>query len=222
MGNYCITIARGYGSGGSHIAKQLSQKLGIPYYDTELLTMAAEKSGIPEATFLAANEKISDEKLKFAPKFDEEVDLYAPLPSSDPKYTSGRNIFALLASSIRDLACKESCIIIGKASNQILAGYDNVFKINIVAPMDKCISNITKRNNLSEEEALEKITKTDKYRRNYTKYYTGKDWNDPMSYDLIVNTGSISEDIACDFIETIIKEKFCQQISHLHRQYYRF
>lgn len=208
MGNYCITIARGYGSGGSHIAKQLSTKLGIPYYDTELLSMAAEKSGIPEATFIAANEKISDEKLKFAPKDEEENYSFTPLSKDDPKYTSGKNVFALLATTIRELADSESCIIIGKASNQILAGKDNVFKINIVAPMDKCVANIVKRNNLTEEEAIAKITKTDKHRRNYTKFYTGKDWNDPMAYDLVVNTGSISEEIACDFIETIIKEKY--------------
>lgn len=208
MGNYCITIARGFGSGGSHIAKHLSEKLGIPYYDTELLKMAAEKSGIPEQAFIAANEKISDGKLKFSPKNEDEDYSFIPLPENDPKYTSGKNLFAILASVIRDLADNTSCIIIGKASNQILAGYDNVLKLNIVAPMEKCIDNITKRLDLDEESAKAKITQVDNHRNNYCKYYTGKDWHDYRGYDLVINTGFLSEEYVCDMIIDIVKEKF--------------
>ncbi|MDD6102169.1 MAG: cytidylate kinase-like family protein [Clostridiales bacterium] len=210
MGNYCITIARGYGSGGSHIAKNLSERLGIPYYDTDLLKIASEKSGIPEQSFIAANEKISDSRLKYSPKNEDEDYSFTPLPSSDPKYTSSKNLFAILAGVIRDLAGSQSCIIIGKASNHVLAGFDNVLRLNIVAPMDKCIENITRRNNVSPDEAKEKIEKIDNHRSNYIKYYTGRDWHDYRYYDMVINTGFFSENNVCEIIENIVREKFQQ------------
>lgn len=209
MSNYVITIARGYGSGGSHIAKQLSKDLGIKVYDTEILDMASEISGINESYFYKANEKIDRGFMTFS---NRSVDRHQWLtyPANDERYFSNENLFAFQAKVIYRLASpqNESCIIIGKAANRILENYNNVLRLNIQASEDKCIDNICKRLCVDEKEAQKKIKKIDQYRTNYYKYYTGGYWLDPAEYDLSINTSVFQEDTAAKIIEDILKLKF--------------
>lgn len=210
MKNYVITIARGYGSGGSHIAKQLSSQLNIPYYDTEILTMASELSGINESFFFEANEKISNGQLVFSGKKNEYT--WSILPPSDKRYLSNENLFAYQAKVILNLASagNPSCIIVGKAANFILRTFPNVLRLNIQAPMDKCVCNICDRLVVDEKAARKAIEQTDRYRTNYYKYYTGGDWLDPAEYDLSINTGAFTEDQTSKMIISILKERFPQ------------
>lgn len=207
MKNYIITIARGYGSGGSHIAKRLSEELNIPYYDSEILKKAAELSGINEAYFFEANEKIN--KGQIAVKNSKGVytgRLYSP---DDKKFLSNENLFNYQAEVIKTLALegKESCIIVGKAANYILRSLKNVVKINIQAPIEHCVANVSRRLELNTVDARKLIEKTDAYRSNYYKYYTGNSWNDPTEYDMTINTGALGEAYAVELIEKIVKDK---------------
>lgn len=200
MKNYVITIARGYGSGGSHIAKKLSEELGIPCYDTEILEKASELSGINESFFFEANEKINKGQLIFSEhKIDGKWTIYPP---DDKRYLSNENLFAYQAKIILGMALEgnESCIIIGKAANYILRTFPNVLRVNIQAPEEKCVCNIMDRLQVERKVALKNIEKTDKYRINYYKYYTGEDWLDPCQYDLSINTGMIAEEEAAHII----------------------
>lgn len=209
MKNYVITIARGYGSGGSHIAKELSKELNIPYYDTEILDMAAEYSGINEEYFFEANEKIDRGQLIFNNKNDH---TWRILPPQDKRYLSNDNLFAYQAKVMLHLASagSPSCIIIGKAANYVLRTFPNVLKLNIQASMDKCVRNIEDRLVVDEKQAKKNIEKINQYRTNYYKYYTGNDWNDPKEYDLSINTSLISEVDATELIKYTLKEKFPQ------------
>lgn len=211
MKNYVITIARGYGSGGSHIAKQLSADLNIPCYDTEILTMASELSGINESFFFEANEKISKGQLTFSVRQKSDY-LWNVVPPQDKRYLSNENLFAYQAKVILNLASagNPSCIIVGKAANFILRTFPNVLKLNIQAPVEKCVYNIMDRLVVEKKEAQKAIEQTDQYRKNYYKYYTGREWLDPTEYDLSVNTGSISEPDAARMIELVLKERFPQ------------
>lgn len=210
MKNYVITIARGYGSGGSHIARQLSKELNIPYYDTEILTKASELSGINESFFFEANEKISKGQLVFSGrKTDYQWVIYPP---QDKRYLSNENLFAYQAKVMLNLAASgsQSCIIIGKAANFVLRTFPNVLRLNIQAPIEKCVCNIMDRLVVDEKEARKAIEVTDQYRKNYYKFYTGREWLDPVAYDLSINTGTVSENDAARLIEMIVKEKFPQ------------
>lgn len=207
MDNYIITIARGLGSGGSHIAKDLSQRLGIPYYDEEILQMASDLSGINISYFWAANEKV--EKGTLAIYNSTGVYSGSLYSVNDKQYLSNENIFNYQAKVIKNLALdgKHSCIIVGKAANYILRSLINVVKVNIQAPEGYCIANISKRLDLNEKEAYELIQKTDKYRTDYYKYYTGRVWTDPREYDLSINTAAFGVKGAADLIIKVLEDK---------------
>lgn len=207
MDNYIITIARGYGSGGSHVGKKLSEMLGIPCYDTEILEMASELSGINVSYFYEANEKINKGQLRIRnSKGAYTGRLYA---INDSKYLSNENMFNYQAEVIKSLALggKQSCIIIGKAANKIIGSLKNVVTVNIQAPLDVSIENIVNRLQVNTVEAKEKILQTNKYRANYYRYYTGGTWNDSTEYELTINPGAVGEDYAAEMIVNYLKHK---------------
>lgn len=207
MKNYIITIARGYGSGGSHIAKKLSKELNIPYYDEEILQMAADLSGINERFFYEANEKINKGTISVnSSKGVYNGTLYHV---NDKEFLSNENLFNYQAQVIKNLALDQntSCIIVGKAANYILRSLKNVVKINIQAPMEHCVYNIMDRLQKDETSARNMIEKTNKYRMNYYKYYTGRNWLDPSEYDLSINTAALGEEYAVKLIIQLVKDK---------------
>lgn len=207
MGNYIITIARGLGSGGSHVGKKLSEALGIPCYDTEILEMASELSGINESYFFDANERIDKGQIRI--RNSRGVYTGRLYSVGEAKYLSNENMFNYQAEVIKTLALegKVSCIIIGKAANKIIGSLKNVVTVNIQAPVDVCVGNVTKRLQINTVQAMEMIKKTNMYRRNYYKYYTGGSWDDPTEYDLTINTGAVGEEYAAQMIVDYLKFK---------------
>lgn len=207
MKNYIITIARGYGSGGSHIAKSISEELGIPYYDEEILRMASDLSGINEQYFFEANEKIN--KGSVAINNSKGVYNGRLYHANDKEFLSNENLFNYQAEVIKNLALdgNTSCIIVGKAANYVLRSLKNVVKINIQAPMEKCVFNIMERLQKNEATAKDMILKTNKYRMDYYKYYTGRNWLDPAEYDLSINTAALGESYSAKLIIQLVKDK---------------
>lgn len=198
--NIIITIARGLGSGGSHIGKALAAEYGIKYYDEEILQMASELSGINEQLFFASREKIN--KGEIAISRSKGIYKGYVYPEGDRRFLSDENLFNYQAEVMKNIALtnKESCVIIGKAANYVLRGLKNVIKINIQASDEYCMVNVMKRQLKTEFEAFDLIKKTNKYRADYYKYYTGRQWLDPREYDLSVNTSYIGEENATRLI----------------------
>ncbi len=207
MSGYVITIARGYGSGGSHIAHKLCNELGIKYFDNEILDRASEISSINEHYFYEANEKIKKGILSL--KSNKGHYTGTTYSINDRQYLSNENLFNYQAKVIKDIALsgKESCVIVGKAANYIIGSLNNVLTVNIQAPLQYCIGNITERLLVNKNEAKELIQTTDSYRRDYYKYYTGGIWDDPKEYDLSINTASCGEDYAVKIITDYLKQK---------------
>lgn len=205
MSNYVITIARGLGSGGSHIAKALSKELNVPVYDTEILEMASEASGINASYFYEANEKISKGQLVI--KNSSGVYKGSHYMPSDPKYLSNENLFSYQAEVIKDIAItgNQSCIIIGKAANKIIGSLKNVVTVNVQADLDRCVRNTARRLQINENEAKKKVVQTNKYRSDYYKYYTGGEWSNPTEYDLTINTGAVSEEYAVKMVMDLLR-----------------
>jgi len=203
MNNYVITIARGFGSGGKEIAEELSKELGIPCYERQILQMASEQSGIAEGIFAEIDEKLKGHK--FTAMLKALPNQYVVEPTSR-KFTSDVNLFNIQANIIRSLAESESCIIVGKCANFLLQNYNNVVSIYIEAPREACVKSLMSKMGVKEETAHKMITKTDKYRYDYYKFYTGgKDWRDPTAYDMTLNSDRIGRDkcvkIICDYLK---------------------
>lgn len=191
MDHIVITIARSYGSGGRTLGKLLAKEMGINCYDREILRMASEQSGINEALFGQV-----DEKIKIMPLFRISNNIYKGeiFPPDSDEFTSDDNLFNYQAKIIKELAKTESCIIIGRCADFILKDEPDVVRLFFYAPREDCIKRVMSQNGGTEREIIRKIEKTDKYRSDYYRYHTGKDWNDARNYDFCLNTTSTSYD----------------------------
>lgn len=192
MNNYIITIARSFGSGGKEIAAILSEKLGIPYYERQILTMASQASGIDESEFVEVDEKLHGSYL---------VKSLTKLPTTNvlrPEsraFVSDINLYNIQAKIIEELSNTQSCIIVGKCADYILREKSNVLSVFVEAYTQDCINLIRSRVYVSEERARDMKKRTDKYRTAYYKYYTrGQNWRDSLNYDMFLNTSRISKE----------------------------
>lgn len=201
MGNTVITIARGYGSGGRTLGKLLAKELGINCYDRELIRMASDESGINEALFGEV-----DEKLKKSPLFRIVKKTYHGeiFPPDSGEFVSDDNLFNYQAKVIKQVAEEESCVIIGRCADYILKDYDHVISLYFYAPREDCIKRVQDISSEPVKEIEKKIDRIDKYRADYYKYYTGKDWNDARNYDFCLNTTSMSYEKLIEVVKSYI------------------
>lgn len=204
MDNYVITIARGFGSGGKQIGIKLADDLGINCYENRILALASMESGYDESLF--EDEKLNGNAL---------TNALAKIPRSlSPrpvitKFASNPELFECQANIIRKLAETESCVIVGKCADYILRDYPNVISVYIEAPREFCLVRIENRMMISSRKANELIEKTDKYRAEYYKYYTGgNSWTNPVNYDLTLNSERVTIDNCVQLIKDYIKIKF--------------
>ena len=186
--NIVITIARQYGSGGKTIGTMLANKLHIPYYDKDLMKLASDESGINEALFVNADEKVNNSLLY---KISKNVYQGELIPPESDDFTSNDNLFNYQAKIIRKLAEENSCVIIGRCADFVLQDYDNVLSVFIHAPKDFCIEQASKKHSLSPKELEKLINKTDKKRAEYYKYHTGREWTDARNYDLCLDSSKL-------------------------------
>ena len=201
-----ITIARSYGSGGRTLGKLLAEELGINCYDREILRMASDDSGINEALFGQ-----TDEKLKKSPLF--RIARKNPykggvIPPESADFVSDDNLFNYQAKVIKELAQKESCVIVGRCASYILKDYPNVLSVFVHADEEFCLKCAMERNSMSEKEMLRYIERTDKYRSDYYFYHTGKKWADARNYDLCLNSGKLGFEKCVEEIEAYAKIRF--------------
>ena len=206
MNNFVITIARGFGSGGKEIATKLGERLGIPCYERQILTLASDKSGIDESLFVDSDEKLRSNKVA---KLLHKIPFSNVLEPHEKAFVSDTNLFNIQAEIIRELARTESCIIVGKCADFVLKDFDNVISIYIEAPRAACVKSVMSKMYISEERANHLIKKTDKYRADYYNFYTGGNyWTNPVNYDMTLNSDRIGRDKWVDVIMNYIGTKF--------------
>ena len=200
-----ITIARQYGSGGRTIGEMLSKRLGIHYYDKELMKLASDDSGINEALFANADEKIKSSNLFKIAHRVYHGELISP--ESDD-FVSTQNLFNYQAKIIKELADQESCVIVGRCADFILKDYDNVLSVFIHAPHEYCMEQAAKKHSTPSKELEKFILKTDKHRADYYKYYTGREWTDSRNYDLCLDSSKLGYERCVEEIIAYINVRF--------------
>lgn len=181
-----ITIARTFGSGGKHAAESLSRRLGIPWYDKDIMTLASEASGIDRRYFVKNNEKLSTRTfIKLLTGRKHEAYSITPIEGD---FVSNEELFDYQSQLIRYLGLSRSCIILGKCADNILGDLKEVYRFFIDAPLCDLTGEISSQLGLVPEDAEDMVRKTNKYRSDYYKYYTGREWKDPANYDLMINS----------------------------------
>lgn len=182
-----ITISREMGSGGIPIAHKTAEKLGYTLVDGEAIARVAGQYGLtPEAL-----EKADEKPPAFVEKLDEkiEVDLH------------------MIELIILDYALKGNVIIYGRGGQDLLKDIGSVFRVRIIAPFEERVERWAEREWLDPDLARVLVRKSDQQRAGFIKYYFDRDWNDPLHYDLVINTSRLSEEGAVKVICDGVKDK---------------
>lgn len=198
MDNYVITIARQYGSGGRTIGKMLADKLGIEFYDKDIIPMVSEHSGVNQHLFGRV-----DEHQNAKPSLFRKSTIYTGevLSPDDKDFTSDANLFALQAKFIENLAAKESCVVIGRCSNFVLRDRPNVLSVFIHAPEDFRMEKSKEKISGSDWDIAKFLRNDDKRKMEFCKRYTGWEWQDATRYDLCLNSAKLGFENCVNAIE---------------------
>jgi len=187
-----ITVSREYGSGGRYVARLIADKLGIKFYDKDFVIKLAKETGLSEE-YIEENEQ----KRTFGANLDNVV--AGELSSSD-------ELFIKESELIKEIAQKESAVIVGRCSDFILKDMDNVIKVFIYSNEENKVKRAIEFYGLDEENARKEIKRIDKQRANNYKHYTGKEWKDSDNYDICINSDTFgvekSAEIICDMLKS--------------------
>lgn len=201
MEQYIITIGRQFGSGGRAIGEKLSKKLGIPFYDKELISIAAKESGISPEVFEGVDEKAANSLLYSLSmgmyNFGSGFSAMGDLPVNDKLYILQHQI-------IKDIAERGSCVIVGRCADYILRDNPNCVKVFIYADMAFRKQEAVKKHGIDAARAEHIITKTDKSRANYYSFYSGQKWGMVENYDLCIDSSKLDEDKIVELIENYV------------------
>ena len=198
-----ITIARSYGSGGRTLGKLLAEQLGINCYDREILRMASDASGINEALFGKA-----DERLKRSPLFGilkKNPYKGGVIPPENSDFVSDDNLFNYQAKVIRQLAETESCVIIGRCANMILKDYSNVLRVFVYGDWDFRIREASKKLSGTTKDIEKFMQKDDKRKEDFCKRFMGVDWADMTKYNLCLDNGTLGYEKCVEEIESALE-----------------
>ena len=179
-----ITISREFGSGGRFIGEEVAKKLGIAYYDKNIINEIAEKSGLsPE--YIQESAELSPKKGLFAYAFAGR-DITGK-SVEDMVYEAQRKV-------ILELADKEPCVIIGRNADYILKDRDDVLNVFIHGDAPEKIQRITRLYNVEEQKAVKMIADTDKRRMANYNFYTNQKWGKADNYTLCLNSSQLGYD----------------------------
>ena len=194
-----ITIGRQFGSGGREVGQKVAQALHIAYYDKELLAVAAKKSGLSSQFMNTYDEKptrsflyslVMGQRGLFSDSAEATVEQLAANAQRD----------AILA-----VAGEGSCVIVGRCADHVLAGTERLVRIFIYADMEARIQRIREKGYYEEHEIARNIRRMDRERRDYHRYYTGKEWENVENYDMMLNSGVLGTDGCVECILSYLK-----------------
>lgn len=197
-----ITIGRQFGSGGREIGSRLAGELGIGFYDKNILRMNSDESGIKESYYHLADERPGSKLLyKIIKRLTPE--LGAPSLGSD--LVSADNLFRFQSEVIRQLADGEDCVIIGRCADYVLEGREGLVRVFLYADMDYRVKRIRELEYYEDKDVEKNIKRIDRERRDYHRYYTGRDWENVLNYDLMLNTAGLGIDGAVKAVLEYLK-----------------
>lgn len=223
-----ITVSREYGSRGRHIARQVAQDLGYSYFDKNILTEVAHAANTTAAQISRYDEKCENGlrgflKKLFAPEFSRYLDFpYYYYPSEflmegypvdrDPvgeeePIPTEAEVLEFFRRVIEKLWKRNNVVIVGRGSQMILADKPSTLHVRFIAPIEDRIEQVMKDEGVIYPLARKEIETTDKQRTNYLRHYYDADWADGKHYNLVLNTSSMSIELAAKVIITAVRHQ---------------
>ena len=198
--NSIITISRQFGSGGREIGKTLAEQLDIPFYDKELLEMASKESGICEDLFVQNDENYTNSFLFSLVMGNYPVSADGRI---NPDMPLNHKIFLAQFETIKKLAQKGPCVIVGRCADYVLKNESNVINFFISGNIYDKKKRILERYDIEKNKVEDFIKKTDKRRASYYNYYTDMKWGRAQNYDLTLNSGTLGIDRCLEIIREL-------------------
>lgn len=202
-GKTIITIGREYGSGGSDIGKALAEKLGVPFYDKEILSLAAQESGICEELFQNHDEKPVSSYLFSLVRGVSDVSQ----PSLSGDMPLNHRIFMAQFKAITQVASNGPCVIVGRCADYVLKDQPKLFSVFLYADPASRIERTMRKQSLGRDEAKELVHKRDKQRQGYYNFFADGNWGHRSNYQLMFNTTGFEPDKAADAIIAFLQSK---------------
>lgn len=187
-----ITIGRQFGSGGKCVADALGAKLGIPVYDSELITKAAQDSGFSAELFVR-----SDEKRRI---FSISSIFASSYSAGTENYMSDKGLFEMQCSTIRRIAENGSAVIVGRCSDYVLRDMPGTLDVFLTSPAEKRAERVAERMGIPYEKALDMLEKKDRGRSEYYNYYTFGNWGTASTYDLCIDSSILGIEGTTEYI----------------------
>lgn len=204
MDKYVIVIGRQFGCGGREIGKLVAEKLGIAYYDSELIIETAKQSGVAKEFFEAKDEKTPSffrGMLSFSFGYNTGSYLMSNTPLNED------NIYLAQSEVITQIAERGACVIVGRTADYILRDKCKVISVFLHASMQNRVKRIMARTECkTEKDAMVCAEKTNKMRANYYNFYTDKKWGEADTYDLCINAGVLGDENTAQFIVDYVKK----------------
>lgn len=199
-----ITIGRKYGSSGIEIGKKVAELLAVPFYDKELVEMAAKKDNLNPETVKEADERSTNSLLYSVVSGNYSMrglgsPMYYNMPIND-------RLFVAQTSVIKEVA-KNDCVIVGRCADYVLEDEENVdvLSVFLYSSNEYCIENIVKETGITKTKARDVVNKANKRRRNYYEYYTGRDWGAMSNYNLCIDVEKVGTENAARLIADCAK-----------------
>lgn len=200
-----ITIGRQFGSGGRDVGEKVAKHFGIPFYDKELVEMAAQKSNLSHEALREVDEHATNSFLYSLASGNYSLrginaPIYYEMPIND-------KLFIAQAEVIKEIAKEGSCVIVGRCADYVLEEEEGVKLLNVFihGGVDYRAKRVMEALGLSQAKARDKVLKTDKQRRTYYDYYTSRDWGVMSNYDMCVNAEIFGIDGTADLVISCAK-----------------
>lgn len=194
-----VTIGRQFGSGGHEIGEKLAKKLGIKFYDKELIKLIAKQSGLCEKVLESYDEKPTNSLL-----YSIVMDIYPSVMYTGP--TIDQQVYQANYDTIKKLA-ESSCVIVGRCADYILRDCPELVSVFVHADSDFRAARIAEEYQLPDAKVRDMLIKTDKKRASYYNFQSEKKWGMAGSYNLCLGSSSIGIDGSVDIIENYIRHR---------------
>lgn len=198
MSKNIITISRQFGSGGRTVGRRLAERLGVPFYDKELVKQVADETGF-DTSFIEENGEFSPSKSIFS------FAMSQGIPCMQNGLSMSDFIFCIQRQVILKLA-EQPCVIVGRGADYILRERDDCFNVFIHADMQSRAERIVRLYGESEKKPEQRLADKDKKRKIYYKHYTDREWGDAKNYDMCLNSGKIGIEKCVELILDAIKD----------------
>jgi cytidylate kinase len=197
-----ITISRQYGAGGSEVARRVADALGWRVVDNELVEEVAARAGISREDVAEREERVPSfaERLARSLAASSPELFAAPAPGGTVPRLQESDLVRITESVVAEVAAKGRVVLVGRAAPAVLAREDNSLHVKLVAPRPYRIKAAADRLGMDLQRAAEILDETDAMRERYLRQFYRRNWNDPVNYHMVLNTGVLGPDGATEVI----------------------